>query len=109
MKIGTKVVCILNGTNSVGNQVIKGRIYTIEDILDCPKCPLIWIDVGLRCESNTDECLCGYFRGSANIVWVDHRYFRPIEYNTAHEELIKKEVIEEKSDIPLEVPTEEPV
>jgi len=92
MKIGDRVVCIKSDFNGV-SEVKKGIIYSVHDTLICP-CGLIHIDVGGSNEIDEGTCECGR---THNVVtsYFCSKFFAPIEYNSAHDELISK-IVEEK-------------
>jgi len=105
MKPGDKVVCVQSQGDNIGlYHIKKGQIYTIYQIWEC-SCSL-HLDIGLgsypthtscfKCEGKSPDCSC----------YVPSKYFRPIQHNEAHEELINKKIVEEKLDVPTKI--EEP-
>ena len=102
MRVGQKVVCIKSSTS---RWVIKGRIYTVENMVKC-ECGHIMIAVGVvRLKMYTSCSTCGMLY-SPNI-WFNSANFAPIQYNSAHSELVQKAVTIEKSDIPIKEPQKE--
>ena len=93
MKTGDKVVCI---RTSKGDFVVKNRIYIIDFAVTCG-CGNELVDVGVvrvgyggtYCEG----CRCQYHGKHL----FNSTYFRPIQYNTCHDELIN--IVEERIDI----------
>jgi len=104
MKPGDKVVCIESAHDSDNRfEVKKGRVYTILDLWNC------------SCHTHLDVGLGSYTIGRINCIhcgktapnsksYVPSYYFRPIEYPSAHEELMNKTWVEEKIDIPIKEP-----
>jgi hypothetical protein len=104
MKVGDRVVCVkAHGNPECG--VKKGAIYTIRDVKQC-SCGSIAFDVGIIGTSPLGSCrLCKkrYFK-SIGIWWISARSFAPITYNSAMDELLNKEIVEEKADIQIKEP-----
>ncbi len=82
-KINQKVVCINNkpiskfGTNHP--KLIKGKIYTIENIKYCSFCGICFVDIGIR-SNNKLYCACGCIIDKPNGVWfVFASRFAPLE------------------------------
>ena len=104
MRVGESVVCIRDAGNPFGSRIFKGRIYLIHDTQECC-CGHITIDVGVRNDRGLQLCLgCGHESPNSSIVWCGPGNFRPIEYNSATEELANKEIVKETSDIPIKEP-----
>ena len=99
MKVGDRVVCVR--THSL-RAVIKGKIYEIFNIYKSPCCGKIIYDVGISGHGKT-RCLCGKILGGAE-WWIGSWLFRPIEYNSATEELANKEIVKETLDVPIKEP-----
>jgi hypothetical protein len=104
MKAGNKVVCI----DPVGD-LIKGKIYIIRDLKECLKCNALELDVGIclvygflyrqRCPK------CGHYEEGfigGGKHWFNASRFRPLQYDTCHDELIN--IVEEKPDIKIKEP-----
>ena len=83
----------------------KGLIYIIMDINKC-ECGVISFNVGIINARTSIVCFCGE-SAETSIWWISSELFRPIQYNSATEELANKEIIEEKSDIPIKEPQKE--
>ena len=103
MKVGDKVVCIKNASNSFGVGVVKGRVYTINDVSAC-ECGRVFFDVGLPDSGGINLCRCGVILNNSKTVFVISTVFAPIQYNSAHDELINKEIVKETSYIPVKEP-----
>lgn len=107
MKVGDEIVCIFAPPDASGYvPVVKGRVYLLLGIVTCQNCGHTWFDVGILPSGDFQECgRCAPFSTfPGHTVWVSYKLFRPIEYNSAHEELLNKEVVEEKLDIPVKEP-----
>jgi hypothetical protein len=102
MKVGDNVICIQTCSNGFNESVFKGKIYTIYAIRNCPGCKKIQFDVGLRGVIGSDKCLCGYGSGKTDITWAVSTLFAPIQYDSAHDELLEK-IVEEKPDVLIPV------
>jgi hypothetical protein len=105
MKPGDKVVCIeTTSTYSEWSKqkwtVYKGQIYTIQNVMTC--CDMFYLDVGFVSKIPVRCPKCS--KNMGHIVWAGSILFRPIQYISAHEELLKKETIVETSDQPIEEP-----
>ena len=104
MKISDRVVCIRTIGNIFGVGIVKGQIYTIYNIHICPTCNAVYFDVGLPDSPGSENCTkCHTTIGPCGVC-ADSRHFRPIEYNSATEELANKEIVKETSDIPIKEP-----
>ena len=106
MKVGDRVVCVNNASNSFGVGVVKGRVYTINDVLAC-ECGRVYFDVGLPDSVGKNLCLCGVILNNTQTVFVISTAFAPIQYNSAHDELLGKEIVKETSDIPVKEPVKQ--
>lgn len=109
MKVGDRVVCVK--AHSQPECPLKvGKVYIILDMLLC-SCGEMCIHVGIGNPGDWDatSCGCGRLLNPDSIWWLDPDLFRPIEYNSATEELANKKVVEEKSDIPIKEPQKEKV
>lgn len=98
-RIGQKVVCI-HGLN-------KGVVFTIQGNSECPNCHRRLSDVGLRFPYHgfkDEQCdRCHFYLLSTDILWFANEILRPIEYNSAQEELAEEfKQVEEKPDIIVE-------
>ncbi len=106
MKTGEKIVCVRSHS---ARAVIKGQIYTIIGLMECPGCKKVMFDVGVIAHFMVWYCGgprggCGVEINPHGIWWLDAILFAPIAYNSATEELANKEIVEEKSDIPVKIP-----
>lgn len=107
MKIGQKVVCIQSCTNPPGTaSVKKGQIYTIIDTKTCSYCGQHWVDVGIRVPAGLGLCTCLRILNRNGTAHCNPILFRPIEYNSAHDELIKQIVTEKPDIIEVDKPVE---
>lgn len=107
MKTGERVVCVETKGNVYGHSVKKGQIYTINNVWTCPSCGKFKLDVGLyhNMSGRNGGCVkCSLDGPDISVIWCDSRLFRPIQYNSAHSELVQKAVTIEKSDIPIKEP-----
>lgn len=104
MKIGDRVVCVKAHTNPAC-RIKKGTIYTIRNAKQC-SCGNIAFDVGIIGTSSIGSCnSCkGKYTKPIEIWWISARSFAPIQYNSAHDELLNKEIVEEKADIKIKEP-----
>ncbi len=106
MKPGDRIVCVSAPSSECGEVFVKkGTVYLLLGIIPCLKCDHVWFDVGVRPSGDFQRCgMCTYpSKFPGHTVWISRELFRPIEYNSAHSELLK-EVVEEKLDIPIKEP-----
>ena len=104
MQVGQEAVCIEDSCdNSNTFRIIKGQVYHILGIWKC-NCHTYY-DIGFNA-SRTFECVHCYDTIHDGIVYVPSKYFAPIQYNSAHDDLINKikETKEEKLDAPIKEP-----
>jgi hypothetical protein len=101
MKVGDRVVCV--NAAKFGNRLKKGAIYVINSMQKC-SCGAINFDVGLKSSQFIICEDCGTFFTHNGCWWVHHSLFAPISYNSAHDELLNKEIVEEKADIKIKEP-----
>jgi hypothetical protein len=94
MKTGDKVVCITSHGSA-----IEGKVYEVYGIKTLA-CGCVVINVGLTLPHVYFACFShGCFDNpTGGYQWHNSDYFKPIQYNSAHDELL--EIIEEKIDIP---------
>ena len=112
MKAGDRVVCVISHSKSNENGVIKGKIFEIIEVRKGPcNCVPIVFNIGITHIFNCMMCMECYtnFDTNDSMWWFSSSLFRPIQYNSATEELANKEIIEEKSDIPVKEPQKEKV
>jgi len=98
MKVGDRVVCVQGHYDPKCN-LVKGREYIIYATRKCP-CGGIGFDVGIIGTSRIGNCLiCSSdFIKDVGVWIVSSTRFRPIQYNSAHDELIES-IVEEKADV----------
>jgi hypothetical protein len=101
MEVGDRVVCVKSHKDPEC-PLKKGATYTILSIDICA-CGDISIDVGIKCPVGV-ECYCGRMVAPFDIWWLNPKLFAPITYNSAHDELLNKEIVEEKADIKIKEP-----
>lgn len=102
MKVGDRVVCV-KGHPSPECSLKKGVEYTILNTNAC-SCGGITIDVGVPLPLNLfSGCYCKKII-NGSVWWLDPNLFRPISYNSAMDELLNKEIVEEKADIQIKEP-----
>ncbi len=110
MKVGDRVVCV--GSHSNPRCPLRvGIIYMIMGCKECPTCGGVGYNVGIGTipEHQWTRCTCGARGAIDSVWWISSKLFRPIQYNSATEELANKKVVEEKSDIPIKEPQKEKV
>lgn len=99
-KVGQDVVCV--NKNSMHNTIV-GKTYLINRVKYC-KCGKQAVDVGLPMLYSATECSCGKVSYDG-IAWFGSFRFRPLEFISAHNELIEKFPIpEEVPDIEIKEP-----
>ncbi len=98
MKVGDNVVCVKT-TYDRSPGAVKGRIYPILSREIC-KCGDISFDIGLTTPYIMACDVCG-LEIDDGIFWHDPANFRPISYNSAHDELLNKEIVDDKADIEI--------
>jgi hypothetical protein len=92
MKVGDQVICLKSG-----DTLKKGKIYTIEQVLNLScKCGMV-IDVGIKDVHGDTTCRCGNTIATDDRRWYHYSLFAPITYNSAHDELCN--IVEERIDI----------
>jgi hypothetical protein len=99
MKPGDKVVCIHTNRHDGMTAVLKGKIYTIINILHC-SCGFIAYNVGIFDPSmiGYQTCRhCGRKHYTDNIWYQDARRFVSVQWDDCREELIN-EVLETKAE-----------
>lgn len=97
------MVCVKSNYWKGNPGVIKGCVYVIGNIVKC-SCGGISFDVGTPSVTNFVRCQdCGSLDGYP--AWLQAAFrFRPIEYNSATEELANKEIVKETLDVPIKEP-----
>ena len=102
MKPGDRVVCIrTKSINDNAHTIIKGREYTIEGTYSC-LCGKIYLNIGIYFNGPMSGlCNCNNTTPQG-IVWANSIHFRPLQYHSAHNELIN--VVEERLDIKIKEP-----
>lgn len=78
--------------------LVKSNRHIVNDVITCPKCKTIYLDIGLPKLGNHrgDDC-CGLPPNSSDVPQYDSRFFRKIEplYRTVEiSESINKQVKE---------------
>jgi len=103
MKVGDEIVCIRTHSQGFRNGVVKGKIFSLLAIDNCPSCGSSCFDVGVksRVESNNRCVKCNGRYPSGGIWHIGPSLFAPIQYNSAHDELLSS-ITEEKSDVKIE-------
>ena len=104
MKVGDRVVCVKAHSDPECPLKVKS-IYTIFNARKC-KCGEVGFDVGIMLPPGYSliECnKCGMVERT-HIWTIRSRYFAPIQFNSATEELANKEIVEERSDAPIKEP-----
>ncbi len=97
MKTGDRVVCIKTKTSRQGNhKIVKDRIYMIHNVFSC-QCGMLHLDIGFSNISPMGRCNCGDLYFTEGTLWAHSIYFAPLQYNSAHDELIN--IVEEKIDV----------
>lgn len=101
MKVGDRVVCVKANSNSDCPLKVNS-IYHIFDINVC-KCGSVSFDVGIMLPFNfiLILCVCGSFY-ETNVWLLGSELFAPIQYSSAHDELIN--IVEEKLDVEIKEP-----
>lgn len=93
-RVGQRVVAITNPKNSLCQQRIKGQIYTVLDVMYCPKTGKQNIYIGGYTKGSMDHLKCSYCGGIHDAYgksWTRSDHFRPLELDHAFvEEVIKK-------------------
>ena len=86
-KVGQKVVCVISDKG-----ISKGNIYVILDFDYCACKHKCWVDVGITMPVGKIVVGCGDCSHdlTPNINWWNSRHFTPIEYNSAHDEIMQK-------------------
>ena len=101
MKTGDRVVCIKSSNyKNTWPDIIKGKIYTIRLVNYCG-CS-VWLDVGIDMCQIDSSCHRCRFSLPGGCAWYGSLLFRPLQFNSAHEELIN--IIEEKIDVEIHEP-----
>lgn len=96
-ELGQKVVCL--GKHPQG--LLKdGEIYTVKDLMLCPKCKHLAVDVGVKQTYIGSGCHCGQFISGHENCWFSHTRFRPLD------DLYNEELNEELSEIFTKQPFE---
>ncbi len=109
MKVGDNVVCIKTMASTQGDgQIIKGQIYPILDEWACG-CGWRHFDIGHTTLYVSGCPTCHSHSQKQGMLWARSEYFAPIQYNSAHSELLQKAVTIEKSDIPIKEPKKETI
>jgi hypothetical protein len=100
MKVGDRVVCVKSHSKAHENGIIKDKIFTILNIMAHYKCGCVIFDIGISSGfmSTYTKCRHGDSIPGGSIWWISSRLFSPLEFNSAHDELLNKEVVEEKYD-----------
>ena len=95
-------MCVSSKCNCMG--VMKDSIYTITSIWNC-SCGEIYFNVDSMPLTGWTGCKCPDCGEEENggLMYLWSTFFAPIEYNSAHGELIK-EIVIEKLDIPIKEP-----
>lgn len=108
MKVGDRVVCV-ESHRWLGNVFAsKGKEYIIYDVHKCT-CGGTSFNIGtirpveLRGDGSESRCACGTTY-TTQAVFTTSIKFRPLQYDTCHDELIN--IVEEKLDIEIKQPTE---
>ena len=96
MKVGDRVVCVKGHSDPICPLKVNS-IYIILNVYAC-KCGAISFDVGITIPSG-DNMVCNCDRNMHTNIWfIGSSKFRPLQYNSATEDLIK-EIVEERLDI----------
>lgn len=93
-KIGQKVICINNSNHP---ELILNKIYIIDEMYVCPGCGVLGLIFYSICEINNDGIrTCIICNSSVFPTYISYNTnrFRPLEYNTCHDELLKNIAIE---------------
>ena len=109
MRVGERVVCVKAHQDSECPLKVNSIYYVLD--MDVCKCKRIAFDVGIKLSLDWKGVRCRKCREIVytNIWWISSHLFRPIQYNSATEELANKEIVEETSDIPVKEPKKEKV
>lgn len=112
-EVGDKVVCLKSSGVSMGCQAIKGNIYTVAGLWQCPKCgdkKILIKELVPNCHP-TDSCCVAYSMKSSGIYCMgSYRYFAPVNpySNSVSKELAEKAMnIGDGADQPIKI--KEPV
>jgi len=99
-KIGQKVVCI---DNSGCQELLKNEIYTVDDLNICPNCGNYSINLNISVidnrKSRCNRCF-NIFEGVKFATYKPER-FVSVQYAIISNKEIIKEIIPEKSDLPI--------
>ena len=104
MKTGDRVCWVETYVKYVV-RVHKNEIYTIKAEWAC-QCGIKRFDVGIKVPYYCYGSICCSCSSKSDdgIAWPESKYFAPIEYNSATEELANKEIVKETLDIPIKEP-----
>jgi hypothetical protein len=99
-KIGQKVVC-KNAKSTIG--LVQDKVYSVIEIFTCPKCGLVSLVVhdGNYCTGT--RCDCGQYSTDGFNFYRPDR-FEPLKYDLIDNMDIIKEMIPERSDVPIKEP-----
>ncbi len=103
-KIGQDVVCV---SKDISHDTIIGKTYPVLAINYCPGCNRQMINVGSPSHHSTYvRCQCRHlWDAHSHTRWFASSRFRPLEFISAHNELIEKfPMPEEVLDIPIKEP-----
>jgi len=79
-KIGQKVVALTNPPDDTCQPRVKGKIYTVIDVLYCHKCGIQSINLGYKAvHANVVECICGVDKSNEGLRWTLSSLFAPLD------------------------------
>jgi transcription elongation factor Elf1 len=94
--VGQEVVCI--NDSDCQNELIRGKSYIIRNIFTCPKCEILWVDVGvipIKIYCGTECGMCGYRKYEKHPkAWHSSERFVPIDHSK-NKKVTYKEILEE--------------
>jgi hypothetical protein len=91
-KIGDRVVALTNPKHEHSQPRIKGKIYTVQDILYCSNCGIQLINISGLCDFNYLLCECGSRCENYKQHWTTYKHFAKVDdLSSALEEAIENE------------------
>lgn len=89
-KVGQKVVALSNPKNSNSQPRVKGKIYTVQDVMYCDKTGKQNINIGFYTKIKLLNCsFCGGTHKTNGKCWTNIRHFKPL-HDDFVEQVIKQ-------------------